>query len=136
VSGRESRELDSREPMKMLPGPSSYELSRRGLMVFAFVLGFGLVGVLLNVGSQVLPYWAQVAFWVVFGLLAASLGLLGWLSVRARTRARGEALRGYTTALSDRQALPQSDPATGRVIRRAGAPYLTRREFRSARTRT
>lgn len=117
----------------MIPGSSSYELSRRGLIVFLFVLGFGVVGVVLNIAARSLPAWAHVVFWIDFVLLALALTALGAFSLAARRRGSEEVRAGYTTAMSSSQELPQVDPRSGRVVRDAGAPFLTRNEFMSAR---
>jgi hypothetical protein len=46
-----------------------------------------------------------------------------------------ETRAGYTTAIGLHRALDQVEPKSGRIIRRAGEPLLTRREYFERRAR-
>lgn len=70
----------------------------------------------------VMPFVIAV---VVLMALATILGLV--IRIRGIPNDRREVEAGYTTLAGAHQELDQVDPATGRVIRRAGDPFLRER---------
>jgi len=116
-----------------VPGPSArwyFRASATGV-----VSGFLLVGgvvfyqVTHRAGfSEVIP---NIVLVLIFALLPASY-LLAKLLTR---KTRMERSAGYTTSTIGWTDLPQIDPATGVVVRRAGRPLLNFEEKADARRR-
>ena len=110
--------------MKELPivrrvvGPSARMMLRvAGITDVAFLvlmLGAGITA--LVVGDEDV---LRVTMWVLLGGFVAVASVWGWFAVVVR----GEGARGYTTLDRRLRHLPQLDPRTGRLVRRAGDPF-------------
>ncbi|GHS87713.1 hypothetical protein AGMMS50218_10160 [Actinomycetota bacterium] len=70
-------------------------------------------------------FWIQLDAWVAFALASVVL-----IAIQAVQDVR-ESRLGYTTGYGVRQALVQIDPVTRRVIRPAGAPFVTAKQVRA-----
>ena len=105
---------------------------RRTILVGYFVAALFLVTYLvlafvLMVGTSSGP---------LYGILLGGLILISALVLLTATGIPGdkaEVRAGYTTLFRNHPNLPQLDPKTGRVIRKAGEPYLHRRDGRGSR---
>lgn len=97
--------------------------------VVFLVTGCSLGVAILLVGDG-LPMWLATPWFVVLGstLGAVLLSILFILSAKTR-----EAAAGYTTAFPGFEEVATVDPATGVVLREAGASLLTAEEFERRR---
>lgn len=122
--------------IELLPGHSSYfwhSIANRififvGTPAFAVVLiSFGLAN--LGINQAKLVTFASIGVLAASGVTAVAFAnVLGLLKELAESRA------GYTSMQGYHNDLPQIAPGTSFVIREAGGPLLSGREFR-ARTR-
>ena len=107
----------------MISGGAAITWARWG---YRFILGFLALAALLL--GEVFRLWGTrdgAGFWVLFwcwGALGAcsSTTLLMYALQDVR-----ESRHGYTTSYRGRRELPQVDPATRRIVRAPGAPYIT-----------
>jgi len=111
----------------LLPGPSSFALTRAFLIYAPIPLG--LMAVCLLLIAVGLPgSWfttSIVAVWALSGV--AWISCWPWSDVKQRQEARA----GYTTWPRLHQELEQRDPYLGKVIRPPGEDFLEWPEFRA-----
>ncbi|WP_448058500.1 hypothetical protein [Cellulomonas hominis] len=113
----------------LISGGQAVIWSRRAFPVLVTTLVLGTVWVseiLLHWGLRDgWGFWIQFDAWVAFALASVVLIL-----VEAVQDVR-ESRLGYTTGYGVRQELVQIDPVTRRVIRPAGAPFVTAKQARA-----
>jgi hypothetical protein len=74
------------------------------------------------------PHGGVVFMWFVYALVASGVLSSAGIALNAVLDKR-ETRAGYTTAIGLHRALEQVEPRSGKIIRRAGEPFLTRREY-------
>lgn len=88
---------------------------------------FPLVGFIFVLSISGIPQsWFTSALVFLTSLPVLALAVL---TIRAAFRERAEQKAGYTTLQYGEKKLEQRDPYLGRVIRKAGEPYLPREDF-------
>jgi hypothetical protein len=120
-------EWNPRISRNMVRGPSSFAL----LAWILWGTGIGLallvvlvVGMLVRgAGYGGSPFLATVMAAILLDAVFLNCVVI-WVQVKKRREARA----GYATVMNERQDLDQIDPATGRVVRLAGEPFLGRAE--------
>jgi hypothetical protein len=109
-------------PGPLAPGGSALTWAGRALPL---LLGMIVLGAF--VAGSALGWWGTrdgLGFWLPFWLWATSAALaVAGIAVQATQDVR-EARRGYTTVYGSHRDLPQIDPATRRVVREPGAPFV------------
>jgi hypothetical protein len=101
--------------------------------VLPLLLGMITLGAL--VAGSALGWWGTrdgLGFWLPFWLwvTSAALSVVG-IAVQATQDVR-ETRRGYATMYGGHRDLPQVDPATRRVVRAPGAPFVRAPRRRAA----
>lgn len=116
-----------REARALVRGPSSFALL--GWVLWGVGIGLSLLAVLvagmLIRGSG---YGGSPFLTVVMVMILLDAGFLNWVAIWVQVKKRREARAGYTTVMNERPDLEQIDPRTGRVVRLAGEPFLSRQE--------
>ena len=115
----------------IVAGPSQ----RSYAIATSFVFWFGALLAVFNALALSIEPWRNVLTpvrnWTT-GALFLDVAVLVVLMILHRIQGSREAGAGYTTLSRGRIELPEVDPASGAILREAGAPYLSREEFKSA----
>lgn len=108
---------------RLISGASALTWARRTLKVLA--CGLALSAWLLG---DVFGLWGPrdgAGFWVSFVMWGSVMACgATCIAIQAMQDVR-ESRHGYTTSYRGRRELPQVDPATRRIVRAPGAPYIT-----------
>lgn len=118
---------DSSPPFGTAGRMSAYQAAH--LMMVPLIASLILTGVLLiAIPFSQSAHGGVVFMWFVYALVASGVLSIVGIGFNAALDKR-EAREGYTTAIRLHRALDQAEPKSGKIIRRAGEPLLTRREY-------
>jgi len=124
---------DSSPPFRTAGRTSAYQAAR--LMMAPLITSLLLTAAMLIA----MPFSHSAHGDIIFRCLLYALVASGVLSILGigfnGVLDKRETRAGYTTAISLHRALDQVEPKSGKIIRRAGEPFLTRREYFERRTR-
>ncbi|MDR7382217.1 hypothetical protein [Promicromonospora iranensis] len=116
-----------REVRTLVRGPSAFALL--GWVLWGVGIGLVLL-IVLVVGMLVrgTGYGGSPFSTVVMIAILLDAAFLNWVVIWVQAKKRREARAGYATVMNEKSGLEQVDSRTGRVIRLAGEPFLTRQE--------